>query len=211
MDSDSPSEVILRRIISCLKDIYGSAGWWPGDTESIMIGAILTQQTRWENVEKALLNLDAAGIKTLEDIRIAEDDIIMDAVRCTGYYRLKTGRLKELSLFVAEKGGVEALRRMPKDELRKGLLDVRGVGAETADSILCYGLNMPSFVIDSYTERISGCAGISVKKDRLKELFEKVLPDSAEMYQTCHGWFVEYAKEYCVKRRCEECRIKNLN
>ncbi len=211
MDSENPPEIILKRIISCLQDIYGDTGWWPGDADQVMIGAILTQQTRWENVEKALSNLESVGIKTLDDVLAADDEIVMENIRCTGYYRMKTGRLKELSSFVAGKGGVDALYGIPVDELRRDLLDVKGVGAETADSILCYALNMLSYVIDSYTERISGCAGITAKKDRLKDLFEKILPCSVEEYQTCHGWFVEYAKEFCIRKRCDECRIKNLN
>lgn len=211
MDSENPPEIILERIISCLESIYGNTGWWPGNTDQVMIGSILTQQTRWENVEKALLNLDSAGIKTLDDVFAADTETVMDAVRCTGFYRIKTERLKELSSFVAGKGGTEALRGIPLDELRRELLDVKGVGAETADSILCYGLDMPSYVIDSYTERMTECAGITAKKDRLKDSFENVLPDSVEKYQSCHGWFVEYAKEYCIKKRCDECRIRNLD
>lgn len=211
MDSENPPKIILNRIITSLERIYGSAGWWPGDADQVMIGAILTQQTRWSNVEKALSNLDSAGIKTLGDIMTADKETLMDAVRCTGYYRIKTDRLIELSAFVDKKGGIEALREIPVDELRRDLLQVKGVGAETADSILCYGLNMPSYVIDSYTERITGCAGISAKKEKLKTLFENVLPPSVEKYQDCHGCFVEYAKDFCVKKRCDECIIKNLN
>ncbi len=211
MDPDNQHEIILKKIISFLNSIYGQAEWWPGDCDSIIIGAVLAQQTRWENVEKALLKLDEAGIRTIEDLRIADDEVIMDAVRCTGYYRLKTGRLKNLSEFVESMGGVCELRNIPPGTLRRGLLDVKGIGPETADSILCYGLDMPSYVIDLYTVRIAGCAGIDLKNEQLKELFEKVLPGSADMYKKCHGWFVEYAKEYCVKKRCEECRIRSLN
>ncbi|MBN1431957.1 MAG: Fe-S cluster assembly protein HesB [Methanomicrobiaceae archaeon] len=211
MDSDQSQKKHLKKTIFFLEDLYGPVEWWPGNADQVMIGAILTQQTRWGNVEMALARLDAAGIKTLEDIEYADEAIIKDAIRCTGYFRLKTERLKELSSFVVEKGGVESLGIMPKDELRECLLGVRGVGAETADSILCYGLDMASFVIDSYTVRITGCAGISYKNGRLKALFESVLPESAEIYRTCHGWFVEYAKEYCVKKRCDECKIRSLN
>jgi len=211
MDSENPPKIILNSIIISLERIYGSAGWWPGDADQVMIGAILTQQTRWSNVEKALLNLESAGIKTLEDIMKADKEMIMDAVRCTGYYRVKTERLIELSMFVDNKGGIDALRKIPVGELRRDLLQVKGVGAETADSILCYGLNMPSYVIDSYTERITGCAGISAKKEKLKALFEDVLPLSVERYQDCHGWFVEYAKDFCIKKRCDECIVMNLD
>lgn len=210
MDFQDPPQIILSRVIACLQRIYGFSGWWPGNPDLVMVGAILTQQTRWNNVKKALLNLNSAGFKTLKDISEADSEVIMDAVRCTGYYRIKTERLKELSDFVEKKGGVGALCEMPVDRLREELLGVRGIGPETADSILCYGLNMPSYVIDTYTERITGCVGISAKKERLKDLFESVLPCSAEEYQDCHGWFVEYAKDFCVRKRCDECMIKNL-
>lgn len=211
MDDVRSFEKILEEIIDFLGEIYGPEEWWPGDVDSVLIGSILTQQTRWENVEKALLNLEEAGIRTIDDIDRADEERIMDAVRCTGYYRLKTRRLKELAFFVKDCGGTDEMRLIPKEDLRRGLLDVKGVGCETADSILCYGFGMASYVIDSYTERIAGCAGITLKKEKLRILFEKMLPESAEDYKMCHGWFVEYAKEYCIKKRCDECKIKSLN
>jgi len=97
------------------------------------------------------------------------------------------------------------------DQLRENLLGVLGIGEETADSILCYGLSRPTFVIDAYTERICQCGGISAKRPVLKTLFEKVLPRDTAVYQQVHAHVVEYAKEYCVKKRCTECTIPTLN
>lgn len=211
MVPEESDKFALRSLISCLKDYYGPIEWWwPGDADRVIIGSILTQQTRWENVERALDRLDDAGVRTLEDIARTEDEIIMDAIRCTGYYRIKTGRLKRVAMAAAAMGGVESMRTMPPEELRSRLLSINGVGAETADSILCYGFGMNSFVVDAYTVRICSCARIKVKGAALKGIFEEVLPDSPGAYGECHGWFVEYAKEYCIKKRCEECRIKSL-
>ena len=126
----------------------------------MLIGSILTQQTRWENVEQALHILKERKICTLAAILDAEPEIIQDAIRCTGFYRVKTKRLKEVARYIiGQYGGVQKMNDRPTPELRRGLLGVNGIGAETADSILCYGFNRASFVIDAYTHRICSCAG----------------------------------------------------
>ena len=202
----------LALIIQCLREEYGPLEWWPGSAEEVMIGAILTQQTRWRNVEIALQNLKNLGICSLEGIAATPASIVEDAIRCTGFYRVKTQRLKELAHFVITRyGGAEGMRQRPLGELRGGLMSVHGIGEETADSILCYGFHLTSFVIDAYTERICGCAGIKEKKGALKRLIEGILPEDAEEYRHCHAHFVEFAKEYCGKNRCDTCRIKSLN
>jgi endonuclease-3 related protein len=108
-------------------------------------------------------------------------------------------------------GGIGCMETMPTKELRAGLLSVNGVGEETADSILCYGFCRPSFVIDAYTVRIAACAGIKTPRPGLKALFESVLPENTSVYRQAHARIVEYAKERCTSKRCEECRILALN
>ncbi|HVP93746.1 MAG TPA: Fe-S cluster assembly protein HesB [Methanoregulaceae archaeon] len=199
-----------ERIVRVLSSHYGKIPWWPGDTDEVLIGAVLTQQTRWENVEQALLALKERNMCTLSALHGAEPVNIEDAIRCTGFYRVKTKRLKELAQHITEQyGGIQGMNPRPTQELRRGLLGVYGIGAETADSILCYGFNRTSFVIDAYTRRICICLGIVAKGEELKDLFEHVLPEDNSAYRQTHAHIVEYAKEFCGKNRCEECILKN--
>jgi len=201
----------IKRIVSGLYDQYGDISWWPGDSDEVIIGAILTQQTRWENVEKALEILRKQNISSVEQINRTDAGKIEDAIRCTGFYRVKTRRLKELARFITESfGSVSEMSSHEDNDLRKGLLSVNGVGEETADSILCYGFGRCSFVIDAYTERICRCAGVKAGKKDLKALFEAAIPCENNKYRLVHAHIVEFSKEYCVKKRCEECWIKNL-
>ena len=198
-----------RRIVRLLNDHYGNIPWWPGDTDEVLIGAVLTQQTRWENVEQALELLKERRLCTLSALLDAEADEIEDAIRCTGFYRVKTRRLKELARHIRERyGSLREMADRPTPELRHGLLEVYGIGAETADSILCYGFGRTSFVIDAYTHRICSCRGIGERGPGLKGLFERVLPDDNAAYRQTHAHIVEYAKEFCGKKRCFECILK---
>ena len=193
-------------IIRTLKDKYGKIPWWPGDTDEVLIGAILTQQTRWENVTRALDLLKAEGLCSIPAIFSADTRDIEGAIRCTGFYRVKARRLRALAVFVMTTyGGTEAMEAVPTDTLRKGLLSVPGIGEETADSILCYGFNRASFVIDAYTHRICQCRGIPEERGHLKAVFEEVLPRDPGAYRQTHAHIVEYAKEFCGKKRCSEC------
>lgn len=195
-----------------LEDRYGAISWWEAPPEEVLIGAILTQQTRWENVERAIATLKEIQCCSVTGVVEAEREVIEAAVRPTGFYRVKTERLKALCGQVADLGGVEALAAMPTARLREEFLAVRGVGEETADSILCYGFGRPAFVIDAYTRRICRCMGITVGDAKLRRLFEQALPRDAVAYARAHGWIVEYAKECCrTERGCKECQVKNLS
>ncbi|MGA2121620.1 MAG: Fe-S cluster assembly protein HesB [Methanoregula sp.] len=206
------SSVKIRRIVRALAKKYGRIPWWPGDCDEVMIGAILTQQTRWENVERALADLRRRGLCSMSAIRLADVRDIEEAIRCTGFYRIKAGRLKALAAFVEETcGGVQRMKDIPTGTLRAGLLGVHGIGEETADSILCYAFSRPSFVIDAYTERIVRCAGVPEPRNRLKQLFESVLPEDNEACRQTHAHIVEYAKEFCGRKRCDACMLMNSN
>jgi endonuclease-3 related protein len=206
------SSVKIRRIVRALTKEYGRIPWWPGDCDEVMIGAILTQQTRWENVERALADLHRKGLCTMSAIRLVDVRDIEEVIRCTGFYRIKAGRLKALAAFVEETcGGVQRMRDIPTGTLRSGLLGVYGIGEETADSILCYAFSRPVFVIDAYTERMVRCAGVSEPRNRLKPLFESVLPKTNEACRQTHAHIVEYAKEFCGRKRCDGCIIMNSN
>jgi endonuclease-3 related protein len=202
----------INRLISSLDRCYGEIAWWPGHPDEVMIGAVLTQQTRWENVERALINLKKRDLCSIDAIFHGNIRDIEDAIRCTGFYRIKAQRLKSLSACIVEIfGGVEKMADIPTGQLRAGLLDVSGIGEETADSILCYGLDRTSFVFDAYTDRIVQCIGVPEKKQDLKSLFEKNLPKDNHSYRQVHAHIVEYAKEYCGKKRCDECILLNSN
>jgi endonuclease-3 related protein len=200
------------KIVNIFKARFGEILWWPGDTEEVMIGAILTQQTRWENVEQALRLLKERNLCTMAALNTADIPAIEAAVRCTGFYRMKTRRLKALAAFVVGTcEGISGMNSMPTATLREGLLGVKGIGEETADSILCYGFGRPSFVIDAYTEHIARCAGITAPRSSLKHLFESVLEEEPHVYHQAHAHIVEYAKGWCTKRKCDGCRIMALN
>lgn len=198
----------VRALFGFLAARYGEIVWWDALPDEVVIGAVLTQQTRWENVERALALLKDAGVCTVEGVDRADQAVVEAAVRCTGFYRVKTARLKRLCRRICEMGGVEGLSRLPTPALREALLVVNGVGEETADSILCYGFSRPSFVVDAYTKRICGCIGVTGPYGALKAACERVLPEDAATYGRVHGWVVEYAKEFCVAGRCDECRMK---
>jgi endonuclease-3 related protein len=206
------SSVKAHKIVVILTGCFGEIPWWPGDTDEVMIGAILTQQTRWENVVRSLGHLRHQGLCSIATINNAEPGNLEKAIMCSGFYRIKARRLKSLSAHVTgEYGSVGRMAQQSTDLLRKNLLGVYGIGEESADSILCYGFSRQTFVIDAYTERICRCAGIAAKSPVLKKLFEKVLPRDIAVYQQAHAHFVEYAKEYCVKKRCNDCIIPTLN
>jgi len=200
-----------KDVINELERRYKKITWWPGSPEEVLIGAVLTQQTRWENVERALEQMRDGDICSLEALAASPDTAIEEAIRCTGFFRVKAQRLKALASCVQKAGGMDALSRMETGMLRAFLLGIKGVGPETADSMLCYGFLRPAFVVDAYTLRICACAGIKEQGDDLKSLFESVLPPCNDVHRQCHAWFVEYAKEMCARRRCDECRIRNLN
>jgi len=200
------SSVKIKHLIRSLACYFGEIKWWPGYPDEVMIGAILTQQTRWKNVERALSTLKKRGLCSIDSILIADIQDIEDAIRCTGFYRVKAKRLKLLASFIVETyGDIDGMTDASTPHIRKGLLDVSGIGEETADSILCYGLFRTSFVVDAYTERMIRCIGITEKRQDLKRLFEKCLPKDNYVYRQTHGHIVEYAKEFCGKKRCSEC------
>lgn len=202
----------VQTIVDLLDDRYGKIDWWNAPPDEVMVGAILTQQTRWENVECAVSRLREAGLLSIPAIAAASPARLEEAVRCTGFYRVKTRRLVALAKFVAHRfGSTGAMDLMESDELRHALLSVRGVGEETADSILCYGFSRNAFVIDAYTRRICACAGITGTDALLRSLFERALPGQNERYRLTHAHIVEYAKEFCSRKRCEECSIRSFN
>ncbi|MFO7959156.1 MAG: endonuclease III domain-containing protein [Candidatus Brocadiia bacterium] len=202
----------LMALYDALREAFGHREWWPGDTPfEVMAGAILTQRTNWQNVEKAIDRLkeeDALDPQTLADI---EPEVLHELVRPAGYYRQKSARLIRLARWVMERTGgeLERLEAVPTDELRAELLGLRGVGPETADSILLYALDRLTFVVDTYTNRVlvrHGLLDPGAGYHEMKDVFESALPADLELYRDFHAQLVELGKQYCrTTPRCSNC------
>jgi len=210
MSGSSSARDRVSTIIAALGECYGPLPWWRAPPEEVMIGAVLVQQTRWENVESALDRLRGAGLLSLEALEGASAETVEEAVRCAGFFRVKTRRLKALARFVlGTHGSVEAMADVPTDVLRRELLGVTGIGEETADAILCYAFGRCSFVIDAYTRRLCSCAGVEEPPGGYRPIFEAILPHENVRYRETHAHIVEHGKRYCSRRRCEGCSIRS--
>ncbi|MBW6469804.1 MAG: endonuclease [Methanosarcinaceae archaeon] len=197
----------LKNVYNTLLNEFGHQNWWPADTSfEVVIGAVLTQQTKWTNVEQAISNLKEHGLLEPDTLAQADVELIEELVHCCGFYRQKASRLNNIAKYFADIG-IENVFNAPTDKLRDDMLSLNGVGNETADSIVLYAANKPKFVIDAYTTRIMDCLGINGNYIKLQELFEKELPVNVDLYKEYHALIVEYAKTYCGKKRCAECLL----
>ncbi len=207
----------LPKVYSVLRKAFGYQHWWPGDTPfEVMVGAILTQNTAWTNVEKAILNLKNSKKLSLNAFRRISKHELARLIRPAGYFNIKADRLKHfVTFFVKEYQG--DLRRMRKESLgilRQKLLGVKGIGPETADSILLYALNKRSFVIDAYTKRIfsrHGLASAAESYDHWQRIFVKALPHNTRLYNDFHAQIVHVGKGFCRKEpRCGLCPLNSF-
>ena len=207
----------LTEIYDLLYDAFGPQSWWPGETPfEIISGAILTQNTNWTNVEKAIANLKSVERLSPEGLRHIDLTQLAELIRPAGYYNLKSQRLKNFVdwLFDDYEGEVENLQSVDTDRLRAELLAVKGVGRETADSILLYALDRPVFVVDAYTARIAIRHGLiepDAGYEQLRELFEANLPQDTQLFNEYHALLVRAGKEFCrTKARCPGCPLEEL-
>ena len=191
---------------------YGRQHWWPGDSWfEVMVGAVLTQAAAWGNVEKAISNLKAANALSPEAIRAIDEQELAKLVYPSGYYNAKARKLKALALFVGSEynDDVEAMRQPDIGTLREELLGVYGIGEETADDILLFALDKPSFVIDSYTKRIFFRLHLAPERgpySTYRSLFTDNLPANVELFGEYHALIVSHGKNVCRKRPlCEGC------
>lgn len=205
---------VLMEIYRRLFQAFGPRRWWPGETPfEVMVGAILTQNTSWRNVEKAIAALKAKGILTPEGIRRLELSELEGLIRSSGFYRVKARRLKTFVdfLFHAFGGDLEKMRSADLWELRRKLLAVNGIGPETCDSILLYGLGKPIFVVDAYTKRILSRHGFIEEKasyEAVQRLFMDHLPPEERLFNEYHALLVRLAKSYCTKKpKCALCPL----
>ncbi len=203
INSDKKVSQRIIELYNKFLNLFGHKNWWPADTPfEVVVGAVLTQQTKWENVEKAIRNLKENELMAAETIARADLENLEGLVRCTGFFRQKAKRLKDISMFFYENPG---MFDKPVDELRDILLSQNGVGEETADSIVLYAADKPKFVIDAYTKRMCGCMGIEGDYGELQWLFESSIPRDVPLYKEFHALIVEYGKQFCGKKRCGEC------
>jgi endonuclease-3 related protein len=194
----------------------GHQKWWPGETPfEVCVGAILTQNTSWTNVEKAIANLKAKGLMDPLKLHALPPVELAQLIRPAGYFNIKTKRLKNFVKFLVDEyeGDLERMRDQRADTLREKLLAVRGIGPETADSILLYALEKPVFVVDAYTKRIfTRHAVLSEEADyhEVQDHFTRHLPSDAATFNEMHALIVNVGKNWCRPRNpdCENCPWK---
>ncbi|MEW8626984.1 MAG: endonuclease [Candidatus Thiodiazotropha sp.] len=188
---------------------YGAQSWWPADTPfEVMLGAVLTQNTAWANVEKAIDNLKAVTVLNPQALHAMPHESLAQAIRPSGYYNLKAERLQNLCGLLLDK---PELHKLDDHHLRRQLLGVTGIGPETADDILLYAFQRPVFVIDAYTRRLLGRIGWidgDLSYEDLRQTIEQALDGEADYYNEFHALIVIHAKSVCCKRpRCSDCHL----
>ncbi len=191
---------------------FGERHWWPADTPfEVVVGAILTQQTAWTNVERAICNLKARNLVELEPLANANEHEIVELIRPAGYYNQKTKRLLGVAKHILDAhGSLERMLNRPTEEVRAELLELNGIGPETADSILCYAGKHLKFVVDAYTYRLCDrlpILDIGICKNhnwqryhKVQDFFENRLPKDLAIYREYHALIVECAKRYCKSK-----------
>ncbi|MBW9222179.1 endonuclease III domain-containing protein [Methanothermococcus sp. SCGC AD-155-C09] len=196
---------------------FGPQNWWPAESPyEIIVGAILTQNTSWKNVEKAINSLKSRDL--LDERKILDlqkEGKLKNLIKPAGFYNIKSERLRNITEYILKNyGSTENMAGSDKDlyALRRELLSIKGIGKETADTILLYCLNRPIFVIDGYTKRIFSRYGIinnNLKYDEIRMIFESNIPKDSSIYKEYHALIVQLGKTHCKKRNpnCEGCPL----
>ena len=209
------ARAIFRVVYRRLYAANGRQHWWPGDSRfEIMVGAVLTQNTAWTNVERAIANLKRAGALTPEAMVKAPHRRLAAWLKPSGYFNVKAKRLKEMCRWLIGRGGVRGLARLSIHDLRAALIAVHGIGPETADDIVLYAFERPAFVIDAYTRRIFARLGL-IRGDEgyetLRHLFERALGADAPLFNEYHALIVRHGKDTCRKRPlCGDCCLAGI-
>lgn len=207
---------MIKSIYRKLYSKFGPQYWWPAKTPfEVMVGAILTQNTSWSNVEKAIANLKIHGLLSAEKLRKIPEKKLALFVKPAGYYNIKAKRLKAFVdfLFKYYRGKIRHMLHSDIATLRRQLLSVKGIGPETADSILLYALEKPIFVVDAYTKRILSRHKL-VKEDaaydEVQKLFSHSLKNGVKLFNEYHALLVKLGKDYChkTKPKCAICPLK---
>jgi endonuclease-3 related protein len=213
-----PMTGTLIEVYQRLFDAFGPQHWWPGRSAfEVIVGAVLVQNTNWQNAQKAIDNLDEADLLEPHALFQVPPEELEEWIRPAGYYRIKARRLHSLLEFLVHRydGSLETMFRTSLSTLREELLGVHGIGPETADSILLYAGGMPSFVVDTYTYRVltrHGWIGFDADYHTIQEYFESRLPEDPALYNEFHALLVRLGKDYCRKTRprCGQCPLADL-
>jgi endonuclease-3 related protein len=214
MRSAERLQAIYDRMLAHL----GPQHWWPAETPfEVMVGAILTQNTSWKNVERAIANLKGVGLMTLPALSALPTGLLAEYIRPAGYYNIKAGRLHNLLTHINQQhdGDLEAFLAQPLPEFREQLLSIKGIGRETADSILLYAANLPIFVVDAYTHRILARHGVideDFEYEAIQELFMDALDCDVQFFNECHALLVRVGNGYCKKKNpdCAACPLQGM-
>ncbi|MBN2644885.1 MAG: endonuclease III domain-containing protein [Desulfuromonadaceae bacterium] len=198
-----------------LAQVFGPQHWWPADSPfEMMVGAVLTQNTAWRNVERSVATLKEAGALSPEVVAGLVPEALQDLIRSSGFFRQKSGTLQLLATTIVENCQGEPLQLLAGEwpVVRQRLLALRGIGPETADSMLLYAGHHPIFVIDAYTRRIAtrlGWVSGTPSYAQLQKLFMEHLPADVSLFNEYHALLVHLAKEHCLscKPRCEGCPL----
>jgi len=208
----------LLLIHQCLSDFFGPLNWWPGDSAlEIMIGAILTQNTNWENVSKAIKKIKENELLNVKALFQIDEQQLSQLIKSCGYYNLKAKRLKNFIRFFCQKydGLTEQMFKEDWQYLRGELLTVNGIGQETADSILLYAGGKPVFVVDAYTKRIFLRHEFVSSEDsyeQIQQVFMRNLPGDYRLYNEFHAQIVMVGKKYCKRNNpnCPDCPLSRF-
>ena len=208
----------LQHCCEALISHYGPQQWWPADTTfEVMVGAILTQNTNWLNVERALAQLSAVIPIEAETIAELPTSELAELIRPSGYFNIKARRLQNYCHWFLQQGGEDQLKQLDTAELRRRLLSVNGVGPETADDILLYAFERPVFVVDSYTTRLFERLGLietGMRYEPLRSWVEEGLVEKGDLvtvFNELHATIVVHAKEYCRKNPvCNGCPLVRM-
>lgn len=199
-----------------LLEAYGPQHWWPAESPTeVAIGAILTQNTSWKNVEKAIAALKAAGALGFRELDARSETEISELIRSAGTYRIKARRLKAFVRWICEQHEGDLTRALDGDlpEVRRQLLEIEGIGPETADAILLYAAGRSTFVVDAYTRRVlrrHGFVSPGASYAQIQSRFEESLPRRPELFNEFHALLVELGKRHCrVRARCTGCPLEN--
>jgi endonuclease-3 related protein len=205
---------LLKELYDKLWEAWGPQAWWPGDTPfEVAVGAILTQNTNWGNVAQAITALKRQELLTPQALHGLPESELARLIRPVGYYNVKALRLKNFLNFLANNYQYSMARLADADleSLRPALLGVKGIGPETADSILLYALDKPTFVVDAYTFRILSRHGLipeACSYEELRQLFMEHLPPEVPIYQEYHALLVRLGKAWCRPQpRCPACPV----
>jgi len=212
------ARVLLEGIYRRLYRAFGPQHWWPGKTPfEVMVGAILTQNTNWQNVERAITNLDRARLLDPVHLAAASPRRIASLIRPSGYFNVKARRLRAFLEWLrkyTDDGDLACFRRIPTARLRDELLAIPGIGPETADSILLYALKRPVFVVDAYTRRVlvrHGLVPRDASYDAIRSTFESHVRKSVKVYNEYHALIVRLGKEVCRPRpQCGHCPLRRF-